>query len=252
MDFGLRHKVVLVTAASKGLGRAIAQRFVEEGASTYICARTEDELQQTAKEIGAKPLVCDVTNQQHIETAVKQIGRIDVLVTNAGGPKAGHFYEITDSDWQSSFELTFLSAVRLIRAVLPGMQTNKWGRIICLTSTTVRQPIDHLITSNTMRAAVVNLAKTLSLDIAKDGITVNAVAPGMYDTERLRELIARRAEHSGYMFEEEEDMLKRMIPTKRFGEISELAAAVIFLASEQASYINGALLAVDGGMSKTP
>lgn len=251
MDLGLRDKVVLVTAASKGLGRAIAEQFVQEGARTYICARHEQEIMDTAQAIGAQPVVCDVTAVDQIQALVQHIGRIDVLVTNAGGPKSGYFSEISDTDWQAAFELTFLSVVRLIRAVLPGMQQRQWGRIICLTSTSVKQPLDNLITSNALRAAVTNLAKTLSLQVAHHGITVNTVAPGMFATDRLRQLITARAEKSGYMFEEEQDMLQRTIPAKRFGEVNELAAAVVFLASQQASYVNGTLLSVDGGITKT-
>lgn len=251
MDLGFKNKTVLVTAASKGLGRAVAERFIQEGARVFICARHENEVMQTATEIGATGLVCDVTHPDHLATMIEQIGDIDVLVTNAGGPKAGYFTDITDTDWQAAFELTFLSAVRLIRAVLPGMQAQHWGRIICLTSTSVKQPLDNLITSNALRAAVANLAKTLSLQYAKDNITVNVVAPGMYETDRLRHLITTRAEKSGYMYAEEEDMLKRTIPAQRFGTVAEFAAGVVFLASEPASYINGTLLAIDGGITKT-
>lgn len=251
MELGLKNKTILVTAASQGLGRAVAESFVREGARVFICARHESTITQTAAEISATGLVCDVTNPQDIAAMVERIGPIDVLVTNAGGPKAGYFADITDADWQAAFELNFLSAVRLIRAVLPGMQTRQWGRIICMTSTSVKQPLDNLITSNAVRAGVANLAKTLSLQYAKDNITVNVVAPGMYATDRLRHLITARAEQSGYMFAEEEDMLKRTIPAKRFGDVSEFAATVVFLASEPASYINGILLTIDGGATRT-
>ncbi len=252
MDLGLSDKTVLVAAGSQGLGRAVAERFVQEGTrNIYICARTAATVSDAAKAIGARPMVCDVTDAHQIEAMIKKIGSVDVLVTNAGGPKPGTFTEISDEDWGSAFNLTFLSAVRLIQAALPSMQARRFGRIICLTSTSVKQPLDNLITSNAMRAAVANLAKTLSFQVAKDNITVNVVAPGMYDTARLRQLIQTRADQSGYMFAEEQDRLKRTIPAQRFGDTAELAAAVVFLASEQAAYINGVLLPVDGGVTRT-
>lgn len=251
MNLGLENKIVLVTAASKGLGKAVAKKFVEEGATTYICARDRARLEATAREIGAHPLVCDLIAPAAAEQLIQRIGKIDVLVTNAGGPKPGYFFDITDADWETGFQLTFMSAVRLIRAALPAMQQQHWGRIICMTSTSVKQPLDNLITSNTLRAAVANLTKTLSLQVAKDGITVNSVAPGMFETDRLTQLIQKRAEASGYMFAEEHDMLQRTIPAARFGLVEEFAATVAFLASESASYINGALLAIDGGITKS-
>lgn len=251
MDLGLEKKIVLVTAASKGLGKAVAKKFVQEGATTYICARDRATLEPAAQEIGAHAIVCDLTSPNGVEQLIKQIGKVDVLVTNAGGPKPGYFFDITDEDWETGFQLTFMSAVRLIRAALPAMQHQHWGRIICMTSTSVKQPLDNLITSNALRAAVANLAKTLSLQVAKDGVTVNAVAPGMFETDRLTQLIQKRAETSGYMFAEERDMLQRTIPAGRFGYIEEFAATIAFLASESASYINGVLLAIDGGITKS-
>lgn len=251
MNLGLEKKVILVTAASKGLGKAVAKKFVEEGAITYICARDGTALTATAEEIGAHAVVCDLSQPAAITELKNRIGKIDVLVTNAGGPKPGFFDAVTDADWQTGFDVTFMSAVRLIRAVLPEMQQQHWGRIVCMTSTSVKQPLDNLITSNALRAAVSNLAKTLSLQVAKDGVTVNTVAPGMFETDRLTQLIQKRAEQSGYMFAEERDMLQRTIPAGRFGSVEEFASAVVFLASEPASYINGVLLSVDGGITKS-
>lgn len=250
MDLKLNGKTVLVAAASKGLGKAIATQFVQEGARTYICARSTEALEATANEIGATAITCDLTQPEEIKQLITQIGKVDVLVTNAGGPKPGTFNTITDADWQKTFDLTFMSAAHLIRAVLPQMQQQQWGRIICLTSTSVKQPIDNLIASNAIRAAVANLAKSLANEVGQDGITVNVVAPGMFETERLQQLLQTRADKSGYMLPEEKDMLQRTIPAKRFGLVEELAATVAFLASESAGYINGCLLPVDGGLTK--
>lgn len=250
MDLGLQQKNVLVAAASQGLGKAIAERFVQEGANVYICARDTERLAETAQAIGAKGITCDLMKPADIKQMIKTIGQIDVLVTNAGGPKPGTFRDISDEDWQHTFELTYLSAVRLIRAALPNMQKNKWGRIICLASSSVKQPIENLIASNAIRAAVTNMAKSLANEVGKDGVTVNVVAPGMFETDRMQQLLQARAEKSGYMLLEEKDMMQRTIPAGRFGDVSELAATVAFLASVPAAYINGCLLPVDGGLTK--
>lgn len=230
-------KTVLVAAGSQGLGKAIAEAFVAAGYTVYTCSR------HTTKPIkGTRHIICDLIDPKQINQLVSTIGLVDILVTNAGGPKPGQFADISDLDWQAAFELTFLSAVRLIRAALPAMQKNHWGRIICLTSISVKQPIQNLITSNALRAAVTNLAKSLANEVAADGITVNVVAPGMFETDRLHQL---------YPTQPELDRAKSLIPARRFGQVAELAATVVFLASEQASYINGVLLPVDGGLTKT-
>lgn len=251
LDLGLSGKRVLVTAASKGLGRAIASAFVQAGAMTIICARTEKDILATAKEIGATGYVCDITQADSIAALLQQTGSIDILIANAGGPKAGSFMSITDQDWQEVVDLNLLSVIRLVRGVLPHMQQQHWGRIICMTSSSVKQPIENLITSNAVRAAVANLAKTLANEVGKDGVTVNTVAPGMFDTDRLRHLLETRAELSGYMLAEEKDRLQRTIPANRFGSVEELAATVVFMASQPAGYINGVALAVDGGLTKS-
>ncbi|MBI4407628.1 MAG: SDR family oxidoreductase [Candidatus Kerfeldbacteria bacterium] len=238
MDLGLNNKTVLVAAASQGLGKAIAEGFTAEGAKVFTCSRHT-------------PIQCDLTNPEQIRQLLETIGPIDVLVTNAGGPKPGTFSAISDADWEATFQLTFMSAIHLIRGVLPHMQQQHWGRIICLTSTSVKQPLDNLITSNAIRAAVANLAKSLANEYGQDGITVNVVAPGMFETDRLQKLIQSRADASGYMFDEEKDILRRTIPVRRFGDPAELAATVVFLASEPGGYINGVSLAVDGGLTKS-
>lgn len=227
-------KTVLVAAGSQGLGKAIAEAFPIQDYHVFTCSRKPTN--------NPNHIVCDLTDPQAIQKMIATIGTVDVLVTNAGGPKPGTFLDISDGDWQNAFELTFLSAVRLIRAVLPAMQKNRWGRIICLTSTSVKQPLPNLITSNALRAAVTNLAKSLANEVASDGITVNVVAPGMFETYRLHQL---------YPTQPERDRAKSLIPAQRFGQVAELAATVVFLASEQVGYINGVLLPVDGGLTKT-
>lgn len=229
MNLGLTGKTVLVAAASQGLGKAIADQFRAEGATVYTCSRHED-------------IQCDLTDPAQIKALFAKTGPVDILITNAGGPKPGTFTQISDQDWHDVFTLTFLSMVRLIREALPHMQQQHWGRIICLTSTSVKQPIQNLTTSNAMRAAVANLAKSLANEVGKDGVTVNVVAPGMFETARIQQLYPTPAERVH---------VQSTIPAQRFGQVEELAAAVAFLASEQASYINGCLLPVDGGLTKS-
>lgn len=242
MDLGLRGKVVLVAAGSQGLGKAVAAEFVAEGAEVYICARDTERLAEAAQDIGAKGISCDITQPAQIKELVETIGHVDVLVTNAGGPKPGTFLDITDDDWTDSFALTFQSAARLIRAVLPSMRQQQWGRIICMTSTSVKQPLDRLVTSNAMRAGVANLAKSLANEVGAEGITVNVVAPGMFKTARIQQL---------YPTDQQQQTVQQSIPTGRFGDTAELAATVVFLASHQAGYINGCLLPVDGGLTRS-
>ena len=249
MDLGLKNKTALVAAASSGLGKAVAQRLAGEGAKVFICGRNQDTITQAAQDINATGIACDVTHPEDIQQLVKEIGVVDILVTNAGGPPPGTFGDISDKAWDDSFQLTFMSAVRLIRAVLPGMQQNKWGRIICMASTSVTQPIPYLITSNAMRAAVANMAKTVAEEIADQNITVNTVATGMFETERMNQLLAHRAKNSGKTSTEEKNTFNEKIPAGRFGHVDEFADVVTWLVSERASYITGALIPVDGGLT---
>jgi 3-oxoacyl-[acyl-carrier protein] reductase len=260
MDLGLEGRVALVAASSRGLGRATALALGREGARVAICARDAGALAATAGEIreetGAQvvPIVADLTDAEQIhhlaDETLRQWGRIDVLVTNAGGPPAGFFDELGDADWLGAVELTLLSAVRLMRAVLPAMRAQEWGRIINITSVSVKQPIDTLLLSNSLRMAVVGLAKTLALQEAPHGITVNNVAPGWTLTERVDELFQDRAARSSKTKEEEVAGITVDIPVGRLGDPSELAAAITFLASERAAYITGVTLPVDGGYIK--
>lgn len=260
MDLGLKGKVALVTAASKGLGKAAALELAREGVSVAICARTEGPLRAAAAEIekatGSEVLavVADVSKPEDIErlvqTTADHLGRFDILVTNAGGPPAGYFLDLDDDDWHAAVELTLMSAVRLCRAAIPHMQENGGGRIINITSVSVKQPIDNLLLSNALRTGVVGLAKTLSNQFAGDGITVNCVCPGYTRTDRVAQLNAARARELGVPVEEVERQVTANIPLGRLGRPEELAALIAFLASERAGYITGTAIQVDGGYFK--
>lgn len=262
MDLGLRDKVAIVMAASKGLGRACAAALAAEGARVAIGARGAQALEKTAQEIQAASesrvlaVPTDVTRAEDLEAivaaTVREFGRIDILVNNAGGPPAGSFESFGDAQWQAAFELNLLSTVRLIRLVLPHMRKTGSGRIITIVSTSVKQPIDGLLLSNAIRSGVVGLAKTLSVELAPDNITVNNVCPGRFLTDRLRQIyhIHERVQRGT----SEEAVLKEMaqgIPMGRIGKPEELGAFVAFLASQQAAYITGTTTQIDGGLVRS-
>jgi 3-oxoacyl-[acyl-carrier protein] reductase len=257
MELGLKDRVAIVAASSQGLGKACALELAREGARVVICAREEGQLLVAADEIrtatGAEvlPLTIDLTDPAQIrhlaDETLRRFGRIDVLVTNNGGPPAGYFDDFDDETWLAVHQLTLMSAVRLIRAVLPAMRAQQWGRIVNLTSVSVKQPIDNLLLSNVYRPGVVGLAKTLSTQLAAEGITVNNVAPGYTRTDRVVELTQARAAREGRAVEEVLAATTASYPMKRMGEPEELAALVAFLASERAGYITGTTIQVDGG-----
>jgi 3-oxoacyl-[acyl-carrier protein] reductase len=262
MDLGLRDKVALVLAASKGIGRASATALAAEGAHVTIGARGAQALERTAQEIqhttGSRVLAIptDVTKRQDVEAivaaTVREFGRIDILVNNAGGPPAGKFESFGDSQWQSAFELNLLSTVRLLRLVIPHMRNTGSGRVINIVSTSVKEPIDGLLLSNSIRSGVIGLAKTLSVELAPDNITVNNVCPGRILTDRLRQIyhLNERVQQG----ENQESILAEMargIPMGRVGKPEELASLVAFLASQQAAYITGTTIQVDGGLVRS-
>ncbi len=264
MNLGLQGRVAIVAAASQGLGKAAATGFVQEGASVVICARDRKRLLAAAKEMGrwirgkkqsVLPVPADVSRAKEIRrvvaAAVREYGRIDVLVTNAGGPPPGTFHDCGDEAWHAGFELTLMSAVRFIREVLPHMQKRRWGRIINITSLTARQPANDLVISSALRPGVVGIARTLANLHGRDGITINSVAPGFIATARQVELSELRAARRGMPVREYVAELARDVPVGRLGEPEELAGAILFLASEQASYITGVTLAVDGGLTRS-
>jgi 3-oxoacyl-[acyl-carrier protein] reductase len=260
MDMGLKGAVTVVTASSQGLGKATALALAQEGANLVMCARDVERLEAAAREIREQTGVevitvpADVSTEEGISAvvaaAVERFGRIDVLVTNAGGPPPGDFTKHSDEAWQRAFELNLLSVVRLIRAALPHLQASGRGRIINFSSTSVKQPIEGLILSNSLRAGVIGMAKTLAGEFAPYGITVNNIAPGRIDTERVRSLDRNRATALGISEEEAKQAQIANIPLGRYGEPLELAALAVFLASDKASYITGTTIPVDGGMVK--
>jgi 3-oxoacyl-[acyl-carrier protein] reductase len=261
VDLGLEDRVALVAAASKGLGRAIADALAAEGASLIICARGREELDVAKRSIedrtGANvhAIVADVSDADQLarlsREAIDKWGRIDVLVTNSGGPPSGPAHTHDWQRWDDAVKLLLRSTVELTRAVLPGMQERKWGRIINVTSIAVKQPVDNLILSNSIRAAVTGFARTLANEVATHGITVNNILPGYTRTERVEQLADATAAREGVSRQDVVARFESQIPMRRLGEPREFAALAAFLASEQASYITGQSIAVDGGWIKS-
>lgn len=261
METGLRDRVAVVAGASAGLGKAAARALAAEGVKLAICSRSEQRINAAAEEIrtatGAEvlALAADLSkpesSAQLVRAAVERYGRLDVLVTNAGGPPPGTFDDITDEQWEAAFQTTLMSAVRLSREALPHMRARKWGRIINFTSSSVKAPIDRLLLSNAMRAAVVGMAKTLSNEVASEGITVNNIGPGRIYTDRIRQLDEDRAHVTGSTPEDVQRQWAAQIPARRYGDPEEMASLTVFLASEQASYITGTTVQVDGGMIRS-
>lgn len=256
MDLGLTGKVALVAASSRGLGRAVAEELAREGARLVLCARGEGALMETAATLRAtgaavEGIAADVSRPADVarvvDAGVAAYGRIDILVTNSGGPPAGPFEAHDAEAWHEAVRQNLDSVVELTRAVLPGMKARRWGRIINVTSIAVKQPVDNLILSNSVRAAVTGFARTLANEVASFGITVNNVMPGYTRTQRVDELAARNAELRGTSPEAETSVWERQIPMGRLGRPEEFAAMVAFLASERASYTTGASIPVDGG-----
>ena len=258
METGLTDRVAIVAGASQGIGKATAFAFAAEGTHVAICARNPDSLRKIADQLRAQFKIrvhsenCDVHDQAAIEQFVRnahdQLGRIDVCVTNAGGPPAKDFLETTRADWEDAFALNLRSAVDFSQAVIPYMQKQHWGRIVTVSSIAVKQPQPQLVLSNAVRTGILGLVRSLANEFGKDGITVNNVGPGYTATDRLIDLVARRSAATGKTTEEIERAWIGQIPIGRLGKPEEIADAIVWLASERASFISGQTILVDGGM----
>ena len=258
MDLGLNGQVALVAASSKGLGRAIAAGLAAEGARVVISGRDETSLGETVGEIqestGAEVVyaTADLSRVEDIRGMVakttERFGGLDVLVTNAGGPPAGSFEAVSEEDWHKAFELNLMSVVRLVREALPYMREKGYGRIVNIASSSIKQPIDDLILSNTFRAGIAGLAKSLSSELAPDGILINTLGPGRISTGRSASIDAAQAESLGLSVEEVQGRMEGRIPLGRYGTPEEFARVAVFLASPANSYLTGQALLVDGGM----
>jgi 3-oxoacyl-[acyl-carrier protein] reductase len=260
MDLGIKDRVAIVAASSHGLGKAVAWGLAKEGVRLAICARSQPALDAAAEEIrsdtGAELMtrVLDVTAyegvRQFVADVAERFGRLDICVANAGGPPAKSFAETTIEDWHAAADLNLMSTVYFAKETLPLMQQRHWGRFIAITSVAVKQPVDDLILSNSVRSAVTGLVKTLSNEYGSDGVLVNAVCPGYTATARLIELSRKLANKEGVDAAEIEERWARQTALGRVGRPEEFADLVVYLASERASYITGASISVDGGLVK--
>lgn len=244
MDLQLKNKRALVMGSSAGLGRAVAESLIAEGAQVILCSRTEDKLQAVAKEIGAKgAFACDLSRagaaREVTRKAIGALGGLDILVTNTGGPKKNNFSQVSTEQWHEDFQSLWMSFVESVNEALPGMQAQKYGRILLITSLAAKEPLPGLTTSNGFRAGLPGLAKSISNEVAKDGVTLNLLLPGYTATDRLKDLKLS------------EDWMKQNIPAGRLGDPRELADLACFLASPRGAYITGQSIAIDGGALKS-
>lgn len=260
MELGLRGRAAVVAASSRGIGRACALAFAGEGADVAICARGKDDLRKTEAdlvELGARVFasVADVTQpedcRRFVLGAAEAFGRLDVLVTNSGGPPSGPFDGFKEDDYRAAVDLNLISTVRMALAAVPLMRRGAWGRIVNIQSISAKQPLDGLVLSNTARSAVVGFAKSLANELAPEGITVNTVCPGPTYTDRLRSLATQRAERERISYDKALEAYVTDIPVGRLGKPEEIAAVIVFLASEQASFLTGTTIQVDGGFVRS-
>lgn len=261
MDLQLKDKIVLVTASSKGLGKATALEFAKEGATVIVSSRNQDTLNQTVAEIKqisnnsqVYAKTCDMSSVEDIDLlftyVTSQFGGVDILINNTGGPTAGGFNDVSDNDWMAAFEKNLLSYIRTTRATLPHMQKNGFGRIINISSSSTKEVIDGLILSNTFRSGMVGLTKSLAREYAKHNILVNTIGPGRIATDRVAELDAIAADRLSISIEEMVKRSESLIPYGRYGQPEEFAKVVLFLASPANTYMTGQSLVIDGGMLK--
>lgn len=261
MDLGIKDRVAIVAASSKGLGKATAMELAKEGVHLTICARDREVLEKTADEIRSEsgvevlPVSADVSKTDEIKKVVSETinkySKVDILINNAGGPPTGGFLDFSLDEWQKAVELNLFSAITFSNEVIPYMQKNKWGRIVNITSYAVKQPVDGLLLSNTVRAGIIGLAKSLSNEFGRDNILVNNICPGRIHTDRIVFLANDRARKEGKSFDEVIEHMGVDVPVGRIGKPKELAALAVFLASERASYITGTSIQVDGGLTKS-
>jgi len=261
MDLGIKDKVAIVAASSKGLGRATALGLAKEGVKLTICARDKDTLIETANSIISEtsvdvlPVVCDVSKTDEVKNVVKETinkyGKVDIMINNAGGPPTGAFQDFSLEEWQKAVELNLYSAITFSNEVIPYMREHNWGRIVNITSYAVKQPVDGLILSNTVRAGIVGLAKTMSNEFGRYNVLVNNICPGRIFTDRITFLANDRAEKTGKSFDEVIEEMGSDVPVGRIGKPEELANLAVFLSSKRASYITGTTIQVDGGLTKS-
>lgn len=260
MDTGLKGRVAIVAGSSSGIGKATALAFAAEGAHIALCARRQVDLDQVAAQahssFGVETLTqaCDVGDptavRAFVEATHARLGRIDVCVPNAGGPPAKPFLDTTLDDWERAWQLNLRSAIVFSQAVLPHMQQQHWGRIVTLTSYTVKQPVPELVLSNTIRAGVMGLVRSLAGQFGRDGITINNVGPGFTSTDRSRSLLETRAKNRNISYDQVLAELEREIPIGRMAKPEEVAETIVWLASEAAASITGQTILVDGGSYK--
>lgn len=257
MDLGIKGKKALVCASSRGIGKAIAIALAQEGVEIFMCARTPDTLEQAVTEVQSvsrhpvQSLACDLAKATDRDKLLRHVGEVDILIHNAGGPPPSTALGTPLADWQTGFETNFLSQAALNQALIPGMKAKGWGRIVCITSLSPMEPIADLAVSNGIRAAVTAMLKTLASEVAADGITVNCVAPGLIDTDRITSLFTSQADRQGITLQEQLAQQRAQIPAKRLGTPEEFAATVAFLCSQPAAYITGSTICVDGGKRKS-
>ncbi len=263
MNLNLENKNAVVCASSQGLGKAAAIDLAKEGVNLAICSRDQEKIDKAKEEILQKTehnikviaLKADLDSLEDIQIFLQEVeqslGEVDILVNNTGGPPPSTFEQISDEDWQNAFNSTMMSAIRLSRALVPNMKKKEWGRIINISSVSVKTPVNGLFLSNSLRMGVLGWAKALADEVAAHGITVNTVCPGYTRTERVEAILESQSSSSGLSKEEIEKTIADNIPMKRVGEAEDLAGLITFLASEKANYMTGLAVQVDGGSART-